>query len=116
MPWGHREFFQSQLLLGPSQHGIPHVMTSFPLAGIPTGVRRTKTLEMALARVSDADIDAKGRFKYILIEVSDGTNKKCIVRGYKWAGFHGKCQISTVSAAWGLWAILAETKYRRSRI
>ena len=43
-----------------------------------------------LDSVPDAEIDVGGKFKYILIEVTDGAEKKMIVRGYKWAGFHGE--------------------------
>lgn len=45
-----------------------------------------------LSSVSDVDIDI-GRFKYILIKLHKkrgGDEFKYIVRGYKWAGFHGK--------------------------
>ena len=44
----------------------------------------------ALDSIADVDIDSEGRFKYILIEVSHAGKKKCVVRGYKWAGYHGK--------------------------
>ena len=43
--------------------------------------------------VPDVDIDANGRFKYILIKVMDKTQGgtfKYIVRGFDWAGYHGK--------------------------
>lgn len=45
------------------------------------------------ANVPDVDIDANGRFKYILIKVmekrQDGAFKH-IVRGFDWANYHGK--------------------------
>ena len=35
------------------------------------------------------DIDSDGKFKYILIRVSDGQQEpRHLVRGYKWAAFH----------------------------
>jgi len=46
-----------------------------------------------LAKVSDVEIDANGRFKYILIKVIDksqGGAFKYIVRGHDWADYHGK--------------------------
>ena len=45
------------------------------------------------ANISDVDIDANGRFKYILIKVMDktqGSAFKYIVRGFDWANYHGK--------------------------
>ncbi|XP_072014572.1 14 kDa phosphohistidine phosphatase-like [Amphiura filiformis] len=42
----------------------------------------------SLDSVADVDIDPSGKFKYILIEVEKGGQKKSIVRGYKWAGYH----------------------------
>ena len=42
--------------------------------------------------VPDVDIDANGRFKYILIKVMDKTPGgafKYIVRGFDWADYHG---------------------------
>ena len=53
-----------------------------------------------LDKVEEVDIDAEGRMKYILIEVEDATGKmKTIVRGYKWADYHGELenQASAVS-------------------
>lgn len=45
-----------------------------------------------LDKVVDVDIDDHGRFKYILINVQDDTNKnsKQIIRGYARAQWHGK--------------------------
>ena len=46
-----------------------------------------------LDEVEDVDIDDNGRFKYVLIKLYHPNyeeNYKYIVRGYKWAGFHGK--------------------------
>ena len=43
--------------------------------------------------VPDVDIDTDGRFKYILIKVTDKTQGgafKHIVRGFDWANYHGK--------------------------
>ena len=45
------------------------------------------------SNVPDVDIDANGRFKYILIKVMDKTQGgafKYIVRGFDWANYHGK--------------------------
>ena len=47
----------------------------------------------ALSAVPDVEIDANGRFKYILIKVIDNSGDgvyKYIVRGFDWAGYHGK--------------------------
>ncbi|KAK2193892.1 hypothetical protein NP493_6g03034 [Ridgeia piscesae] len=44
-----------------------------------------------LDEVEDVDIDANGRFKYVLIKLyhpDSEENYKYIVRGYKWAGYH----------------------------
>ena len=46
-----------------------------------------------ISSVPDVDIDANGRFKYILIKVMDKTQGgafKYIVRGFDWADYHGK--------------------------
>ncbi len=45
--------------------------------------------------IKQADIEAEGTFKYILIKLTkiknDGkSTSKIIVRGYKWAEYHGK--------------------------
>ena len=46
---------------------------------------------MPLEAVQDVQIDADGVFKYILIELKDKKGKtKTIVRGFKWAEYHGK--------------------------
>lgn len=45
-----------------------------------------------LSNVSDVEIDANGRFKYILIKVIDRSQDgayKYIVRGFDWADYHG---------------------------
>lgn len=53
-------------------------------------------VDAKLEAVPNVDIDAAGRFKYILIKVwgkerSDGSEpSKLIVRGYKRAEWHGK--------------------------
>lgn len=45
---------------------------------------------MALDKVPEVDIDADGVFKYVLIELKDKQGlSKTIVRGYKWAEYHG---------------------------
>ena len=46
-----------------------------------------------LDSVRDVEIDENGRFKYILIKVTDssqGGEFKYIVRGFDWAEYHGK--------------------------
>ena len=46
-----------------------------------------------LLNVPDVEIDANGRFKYVLIKVIDGSHDgafKYIVRGSDWADYHGK--------------------------
>jgi hypothetical protein len=50
----------------------------------------------AFVNLPEVDIDAKGRFKYILIRATDSATKekKMIVRGYKWASFHGRVSTS----------------------
>lgn len=46
---------------------------------------------MPLDAVQDVQIDGEGVFKYILIELKDKQGKtKTIVRGFKWAEYHGK--------------------------
>ena len=42
-----------------------------------------------LDQVQNVDIDSAGRFKYILVKISDGSREKYIVRGYRRAGYHG---------------------------
>jgi len=54
-------------------------------------------MEAKLDAISNVDIDDKGRFKYILIKVHDPENEsvcKCIVRGFKRAGYHGKFDLN----------------------
>ncbi|XP_045879617.1 14 kDa phosphohistidine phosphatase isoform X1 [Meles meles] len=48
-----------------------------------------------LAQIADVDIDSDGVFKYVLIRVhsappSEAGESKEIVRGYKWAEYHGE--------------------------
>lgn len=50
-----------------------------------------------LAQIPDVDIDPEGVFKYVLIRVraaapseSPAGESKDIVRGYKWAEYHGE--------------------------
>ncbi|XP_076653498.1 sex-regulated protein janus-A [Halictus rubicundus] len=52
--------------------------------------RRFATMSETLNKVPDVDIDAHGRFKYILINVQDETTKasKPIVRGYARSTWH----------------------------
>lgn len=44
--------------------------------------------------IEEVDIDSNGTFKYILIKLtiqkSGGAASKLIVRGYSWAGNHGR--------------------------
>ena len=59
----------------------------------------------SLDSVADVDIDSSGKFKYILIEIEKGGHKKTIVRGYKWAGYHGKyIEIRTVFVVCFKWS------------
>ncbi|XP_069039504.1 14 kDa phosphohistidine phosphatase isoform X1 [Lepisosteus oculatus] len=51
-----------------------------------------------LAAIPEADIDADGVFKYVLIRVhtteeGDDTPSKDIVRGYAWAEYHESLQV-----------------------
>lgn len=46
------------------------------------------TLEKKLDAIENVDIDADGRFKYILIKVGKGDVGKFIVRGYDSCGYH----------------------------
>ena len=39
--------------------------------------------------IKAVDIDAEGTFKYILVTLTGGGKMKTIVRGYRWAGYHG---------------------------
>lgn len=45
-----------------------------------------------LNKVPDVDIDASGKFKYMLLNIHDKTNDafKPVVRGYTKAEWHGK--------------------------
>lgn len=65
----------------------------------PQLLESTLTANMAegtsakLANVSDVEIDANGRFKYVLIKVIDksqGGVFKYVVRGFDWADYHGR--------------------------
>jgi len=50
---------------------------------------------MSLIDIAEVDIDAKGRFKYILIRLkSISGEEKLILRGYEWAGYHGSFSLS----------------------
>ncbi|XP_022357112.1 14 kDa phosphohistidine phosphatase isoform X2 [Enhydra lutris kenyoni] len=53
-----------------------------------------------LAQIADVDIDSDGVFKYVLIRVHSARpseaptgESKDIVRGYKWAEYHGEADI-----------------------
>ncbi|CAD5123395.1 unnamed protein product [Dimorphilus gyrociliatus] len=46
------------------------------------------TMEKKLDAIEGVDIDADGRFKYILIKVGKGSINKLIVRGYDSCGYH----------------------------
>ena len=53
-----------------------------------------------LKSVADVEIDATGRFKYVLIKVIDdsgGGVYKYVVRGFDWANYHGKFCNSSAS-------------------
>jgi hypothetical protein len=41
--------------------------------------------------LTEVEIDADGRFKYVLIRATDSATKaeKMLVRGFKWANYHG---------------------------
>ena len=46
-----------------------------------------------LSNVADVEIDANRRFKYVLIKVIDNPADvvyKYIVKGFSWAGYHGR--------------------------
>ncbi len=47
------------------------------------------TASNKLAAVDNVEIDV-GRFKYVLIELTIEEHTKRIVRGHKWAEYHGK--------------------------
>lgn len=64
-----------------------------------------------LAQIPDVDIDSDGVFKYVLIRVHavspPGTpagESKEIVRGYKWAEYHGEGGAEAGRGLRGLWA------------
>jgi len=43
----------------------------------------------SLDQIPNVEIDANGRFKYILIKLKKSDEEKYIVRGFKWAEYHG---------------------------
>ena len=43
----------------------------------------------SLVEVEDVKIDPNGRFKYILIHLKHNNQEKFVVRGFKWAEYHG---------------------------
>ena len=50
-----------------------------------------------LSNLADVEIDANGRFKYVLIKVIDNSADvvyKYIVRGFSWASYHGRLPIN----------------------
>ena len=55
-------------------------------------------MSSTLDQVQNVDIDSKGRFKYILVKIKDGSHHKYIVRGYGRAGFHGMCLLVSQTA------------------
>jgi hypothetical protein len=54
-------------------------------------------MSSTLDQVQNVDIDSKGRFKYILVKIKDGSHHKYIVRGHGRAGFHGMCLLESAS-------------------
>ncbi len=42
-----------------------------------------------LDKIENVKIDSNGRFKYILIKLIHNNQEKFIVRGFKWAEYHG---------------------------
>lgn len=52
----------------------------------------------ALGRVDDVDIEASGKFKYILIRLAVGDQSKYIVRGYSHCEYHGKKRTSVTES------------------
>ena len=44
----------------------------------------------SLASFESVSIDPNGRFKYILIKLKHNNQEKYLVRGYKWAEYHGR--------------------------
>jgi hypothetical protein len=52
-------------------------------------------MSSTLDQVQNVDIDSKGRFKYILVKIKDGSHHKYIVRGHGRAGFHGMCLLES---------------------
>ena len=63
--------------------------------------------------VPAVDIDESGRFKYILIELTDRATKqtKLIVRGYERCPFHGKFEWVTCSAVRSIFQGIFTTKW-----
>ena len=42
-------------------------------------------------KIADVNIDPEGTFKYIQVELKDSSdNKKIIIRGFRWADYHGE--------------------------
>lgn len=79
-----------------------HFSDDFPVVQIAidflikTGSRSYLRFVSSFARfmdkIADVDIDASGRFKYILIKIVEKSSKnsKLIVRGYSRCNYHGK--------------------------
>lgn len=64
-----------------------------------------------LSQIPDVDIDSDGVFKYVLIRVhaaapsgAPAGESKEIVRGYKWAEYHGEGGAEARGGATSLWA------------
>ena len=64
-----------------------------------------------LAQIPDVDIDSDGVFKYVLIRVyaappsgDPAVETKEIVRGYKWAEYHGEGGAAGRGGPRALWA------------
>ena len=54
-----------------------------------SNIRKYSAYKYKMNDIPNVDIDT-GKFKYILIKVTDQDRSKYIVRGYRWAGYHGK--------------------------
>lgn len=46
--------------------------------------------------VADVVIDADGRFKYVLIKLTEGAESRFVVRGFRSAEYHGKYLFGTI--------------------
>ena len=43
----------------------------------------------SIEEIPEVEIDANGRFKYILIRMNQNGKEKLVVRGFAWAEYHG---------------------------